>query len=107
MNQFYTAILALCFFINIPNVVAQQDSTRKMSFSGIPVLTSAPETGIRYGAFGQLSFDLYKNNFDSRQSQAYLALSHSTRNQLSVGGGFLFFGRSERFAISGEFDYAF
>ena len=84
MNHFYKTFLLLFLFFNISSLSAQQDTIRPIGFSGIPILASSPETGFKYGVFGQVSFDLYKNNIESRPSQLKIGASYSVKKQLSI-----------------------
>lgn len=105
MNHFYKIFLALFLFLNISQISAQQDTIRKIGFSGIPIVASSPETGFKYGAFGQVSFDLYKNNTESRASQFKIGATHSVKNQFSIDTDFFLFGRDESYFIIGTVDY--
>lgn len=100
MNHFYKKILLLfCLVFGANAIIAQQDTIRKISFSGIPVVASSPETGFKYGVFGQVSFDLMKNNIESRPSQAKIGITHSVKKQLSIETAFLLFGKDEKYFI--------
>lgn len=59
-----------------------KDSTRKSSFVVLPVLTSAPETGIEFGGTGLLSFytDTARNS-NTRVSNIYGYASATTKGQ--------------------------
>ena len=104
MNHFYKAFIIL-FFFNISQISAQEDTIRKVGFSGIPILASSPETGFKYGVFGQVSFDLYKNNTESRASQFKIGASYSVKKQLSIDTDFFLFGRDESYFIIGTIGY--
>jgi outer membrane protein assembly factor BamA len=105
MNHFYKIFLLFFLFFNISPTSAQQDTIRKIGFSGLPVVASSPETGFIYGIFGQVSFDLYKNNLDSRASQLQLGTTYSVKKQLSFDTDFVLFGREENYSIIGVFGY--
>lgn len=105
MNHFYKTFLLLFLFFNISSLSAQQDTIRPIGFSGIPILASSPETGFKYGVFGQVSFDLYKNNIESRPSQLKIGASYSVKKQLSIDTDFFLFGRDENYFIIGTIGY--
>jgi outer membrane protein assembly factor BamA len=105
MNHFHKTFLILFLFFNISYLSAQQDTIRKIGFSGIPILASSPETGFKYGVFGQVSFDLYKNNLESRPSQLKIGITHSVKKQLSIDTDFFLFGRDESYFIIGTIGY--
>ena len=100
-------IVALTFLlINTLIAFGQQDSLRRpLSFSGLPVVSSSPETGFKYGAFGQVTFDLMDNNLNSRASQVSLGITYSVKKQLSIGSDFIFFGKDEKYIVTGYLDY--
>jgi hypothetical protein len=106
MNHFCKILFAVFLFFNIQPIIGQEaDTIRKIGFSGIPIIASSPETGFKYGAFSQISFDLYKNNLESRPSQAKIGMSYSVKKQFSIETGFQLFGKDENYFINGGIEY--
>ncbi len=66
----------------IKHMYFDKDSTRKSSFVVLPILTSAPETGLEIGGAGLYSFyaDTIKSN-QTRVSSIYPYISITTRGQ--------------------------
>ncbi len=96
----------MLFCLSLNSIVwSQQDTIRPIAFTGLPGISSSPETGLTFAAITQLSFDLYRNNLDSRMSQIRFGGGYSVKNQLRIAGGFNLFGRDESYSILGGIDY--
>lgn len=94
-------IISLCFqFVKaqtsfLPKFIRKmyfdKDSTRKSSFVILPVLTSAPETGIEAGGAGLLSFYTDTNrNSNTRVSNifGYATVTTKGQNRLSINSNY-------------------
>ena len=82
----------MIFAFNTP-----QDTIRPLSFSGVPGISSSPETGFRYGLVGQASFDLFKNNLSARKSQIRIGTAGSSKGQFQIVSSINLFGRNESY----------
>ena len=102
----FVRLLFILFLFEVQALQAtEQDTIRPVDFGFVPGASSSPETGLQYGVVGQLAFDAFKNNTDSRMSQVRLALAASTKSQFQVVNAFNIFGRNESYYIDGRIEY--
>lgn len=100
MKRFFKYPLTLCFLCFHYVIFAfntPQDTIRPLSFSGVPGISSSPETGFRYGLVGQASFDLFKNNLSARKSQIRIGTAGSSKGQFQIVSSINLFGRNESY----------
>ena len=104
-NKYYLFFLIILLSAYSFNVIAQQDTIRPVVFSGVPGISSSPETGFRYGLVGQVSFDLYRNNLAARKSQLRLGIAGSSKGQFQMSSSMKLFGRDESYFASIWIEY--
>lgn len=105
MNNFRLFILLLGILFQSFFSMAQQDSSRNLSISGIPIIASSPETGFKFGVFSQGSFDLFKDMGISRPSQVKIGISYSVKRQLSMETAWQLFDKNENYYVTGKIEY--
>ncbi len=70
----------------------------------IPILTSTPETGVRFGGALEYFFNAKEkgNNTEARGSYVHGQITYSTKSQLDLSSSWQIFGRGERYVFRGN-----
>ncbi len=70
----------------------------------IPIVTSTPETGVRFGIAMEYFFNAKEkgNNKEARGSFIYGQITYSSKSQLDLSGIWQIFGRGERYVFRGN-----
>ncbi|TAF49833.1 MAG: hypothetical protein EAZ62_08795 [Sphingobacteriia bacterium] len=80
------------------------DSIGYMNFKLVPVplITSSPETGVRFGAAVEYFFNAKNKNLEARGSYLHGQMTFSTKNQFEISGGWQVFSKGEKFVFRGS-----
>jgi hypothetical protein len=70
----------------------------------IPILTSTPETGVRFGVALEYFFNSKEKgkNTEARGSYVHGQITYSTKSQLDLSSSWQIFGRGERYVFRGN-----
>lgn len=70
----------------------------------IPILTSTPETGVRFGGALEYFFNSKEKgkNTEARGSYVHGQITYSTKSQLDLSSSWQIFGRGERYVFRGN-----
>jgi hypothetical protein len=68
----------------------------------IPILTSSPETGVRYGGAIEYFFNAKDKNKEARGSYIHGQMTFSSKNQFEISGGWNVIGRGEKYIFRGS-----
>ncbi len=105
MNNYRFFLLLLGMLCQPIFSIAQADSSKNINISGIPIVASSPETGFKFGAFSQVSFDAFKDMGVSRPSQVKIGITYSVKRQFSTETTWQLFDRNENYYITGNIEY--
>ena len=84
---------------------AQTDSSKRIKFSGFPVLFYSPETKLAFGVVGLNTFR-WKNEFNSpRVSNLTIGFAYTLNKQLLIYLPFTFYLKKDTYRLSGEVGY--
>ncbi|KAF0241783.1 MAG: outer membrane protein [Chitinophagaceae bacterium] len=74
----------------------------------IPILTSTPETGIRYGAALEYFFNAKEKGKQSEARGSYIhgQITHSTKGQVEIKGSWQVFTKGEKYVYRGSAGFA-
>jgi hypothetical protein len=119
MLLFKGALTLGCFFIC--SFVHAQDSTKpspRITFRNlsnpdsialinfkiipIPIVTSSPETGVRYGGALEYFFNSKEGKSEARGSYVHGQITYSTKNQFEISGAWQIFGKGEKYVFRGS-----
>ncbi|MEI6266161.1 MAG: hypothetical protein WCP74_13770 [Sphingobacteriia bacterium] len=75
-----------------------------LKFVPIPILTSTPETGVRFGGALEYFFNAKEKgkNTEARGSYVHGQITYSTKSQLDLSSSWQIFGRGERYVFRGN-----
>jgi len=68
----------------------------------VPILTSTPETGVRFGLALEYFFNSKDKQTEARGSYVHGQVTYSTKSQFDINGSWQIFGRGERYVYRGS-----
>lgn len=71
----------------------------------VPILTSTPETGVRYGLALEYFFNSKDKKSEARGSYIHSQLTYSIKGQVEIGGSWQVFGKGEKYVFRGSAGY--
>lgn len=84
-----------------PKLAAERNGP---SWTIVPIFSSKPSTGVKFGAGADVEFRLGKNG-ETRFSSITLSLAYSTHNQVSAAENFRLYGAANQWYIEGQNHY--
>lgn len=76
-----------------------------LSIVPVPIFTSTPETGVRFGLALEYFFNSKEKQTEARGSYVHGQLTYSSKSQLDIGGSWQIFGRGEKYVFRGSAGY--
>jgi hypothetical protein len=68
----------------------------------VPILTSTPETGVRFGLALEYFFNSKEKQTEARGSYVHGQVTYSTKSQFDINGSWQIFGRGEKYVYRGS-----
>lgn len=94
----------MCIFL-VGNSFAQQDSLKKITVKGFPLIYYTPESRLGVGIIGLVLFRFKKDLSDTRISNVNLGLAYTQNKQFLFYLPYSFFLKNDTYRLNGEIGY--